>query len=188
MSPPTEREIIEAASRTSSLGQVVIKGFLNTLAQVPFETRLDILQRLHEQQIPSKSDSIICKFIADHSHTTTKLRSGRKWLHLRKGEHRALTVGEELPFEFVVDGAMREGGTAKVRRVRIANSDFALKSFAPETEEIKIRKELGIMRNLSHNHVCSLFASVVDTKKRIHLLIEPWGAVLPATESRLSWL
>jgi hypothetical protein len=136
--------------------------------------------------MPSKSDSIICKFIADHSHTTTKLRSGRKWINLIKGEHITLSVGEELPFEFVVDGAMREGGTAKVRRVRIANNDFALKSFAPETEEVKIRKELEIMRNLTHNHVCSLFASVVDTKKRIHLLIEPWGAVLPATESMIT--
>src|SRR5277367_2470730 len=109
------------------LGQVIMKGFLNTLAQVPFEARIEILQRLHEQQIPSKSDSIICKFIADHGHSITKLRSGRKWLNLRRGEHRTLTLGEELPFEFGVDGAMREGGRAKVRRVRIANNDFALK-------------------------------------------------------------
>lgn len=70
-----------------------------------------------------------------------------------------------------------------MRRVRIGNSDFALKSFQPEVEECKIHKELEIMRNLTHQHVCSLFASVVDPKKRIHLLIEPWGEVLPATES-----
>ena len=93
---------------------------------------------------------------------------------------------EELPFEFVVDGIMREGGTAKVRRVRIGNKDFALKSFDPEVEEIQIQKELDIMRKLTHEHVCCLFASVVDTSKRIHVIIERWGEVLPVTESMKS--
>ena len=115
ISPPTERVVVEAALRRSILGPVEIQAFINTLSLVPFENRLDILQRLDAQQNPSKSDSIIRKFIADHSHTTTKLRSGRKWLDLRKGEHRTLTIGEELPFEFVVDGRMREGGTAIAR-------------------------------------------------------------------------
>ena len=65
----------------------------------------------------------------------------------------------------------------------IKNSDFALKSFQPEVEESKIRKELEIMRNLTHDHLCTLFASVVDPNKRIRLLIDPWGEVLHATES-----
>ena len=49
-----------------------------------------------------------------------------------------------------------------------------------------MKKELDMMKSLRHNHICSLFASLEDTKnlEAVHVVIDPWGEVLPMLVSR----
>jgi len=81
-----------------------------------------------------------------------------------------------MPVEFVVDGVVRKGGSATVRKILVDGSVVALKSFHPDVEKEAFVREMNVMKGLKHNHLVKLFASI-EADGNFHLLLQPWCEV-----------
>ena len=81
---------------------------------------------------------------------------------------------EALPFDVVIDGNLKTGGSAIVRRIKIMGQDFALKSFKDTFSPNKISKEADVMRALSHHHILDVYASLEEASGAAHLILQPW--------------
>jgi hypothetical protein len=169
----TEREILLTALNRSSLPETLLEQFHSIVKILPIDKRLHIAEQLRSQTVDKKVDNVIQNFVKQYlPKTTSKLRSGVQ-MYITKGEYRILAVGEEIPVDVVVDGIIRKGGSASVRRVVHGGSFLALKSLKREIGRETFLREINVRKDLYHHHIVSLFASIQDADGLFLLLIEP---------------
>ena len=81
---------------------------------------------------------------------------------------------EALPFDVMIDGKLKMGGSTIVRRIKIRGQDLALKSFKDTFSSDKISKEAAVMRALSHRHILDVYVSLEEANGAVHLILQPW--------------
>ena len=123
----------------------------------------------------SKINSALEKFLTESGPHTPSLRSGSV-RRLAQGEHRMLSMGEDMPFDVSLDPA-REGGSSTVRKVLSGNEILALKTFHTNINEESFKREFSILKQLNYVHVGSAFASLQDQAAKFHILLKPWCEV-----------
>jgi len=171
-STPTDKDVVDSATQRSLLPTKTLQFFLEQFSCLPVVKRLELVQKLQHQTKPKQVDKVIGDFLGEKI-ANTKLRSGRR-MELRRGEHRLMAEREALPFDVVIDGNLKTGSSANVRRIKIMGQDFALKSFKDTFSPNKISKEANVMRALSRHHILDVYASLEEASGAAHLILQPW--------------
>jgi hypothetical protein len=182
MATKTDQEIVIAALEKSRINKQTLDYFYQEFMSLSLVKRLELAKKLDTQQI-TKLDNVLADFIQQRQqHQNNKLRSG-KILHLVRGEHRVLSDGEPMPLEYVVDGDVRKGGTANVRRVKISGSEYALKSFDDKMTREMVEQEVAVVRHLHHTHMTTIFGTIETSERRFHTILSPWCEVSTSPRS-----
>lgn len=178
---PTDRAIIDQAVGNSILPKRTIEQFQSILHHASIDKRLKVSREIRQQSNVRKVDNVIENFIRQNTDSAkSKLRSGAH-LHIVRGEHIQLTMGKELPLDFMLDAKARQGGSTIVRQVMVGKEMMALKSLKEEVKKMFLR-EVSIMKLLHYGHLITLFATFHDAQGGFHLVLSPWCNVyfLPA--------
>jgi len=105
------------------------------------------------------------------------LRSGQV-RSLVRNEQRILMAGEAVPFDLIPSDQARAGGTCCVLKIKMGGKIFAMKRLNAEVSLEAFRREVGVLRDLSHIHIPEVFGSIIDTNNRLKLILSPWCEVL----------
>ena len=186
MAVKTVNEVIAEGLDLELLSEDDMTRVRELVKTVSIEKKLTLAYQLKDASLSgTKIKTIFEQFLFENTPHPPSLRSGsiRRLAH---GEHRILGVGEEFPFELILEDA-RYGGVSVVRKILCNNEYQALKTLQTNVEEDEFMKELKILKDVDHMHACSAVASLKDQTERFHILLKPWCDVqLPRSKIRLT--
>jgi serine/threonine protein kinase len=168
----TTSEIISRALFLATIAEGMKTIIRERIQSLTIERKIAFAIKLKElNENRSKINGALEHFLAETGSHTPFLRSGsiRKLTH---GEHRVLSVGEDIPFEVSLDPA-RQGGPSTVRKALCGNIIMALKIFHTNVNEESFKREVSILKELDHSHVCSALASLQDQGTKFLILLKP---------------
>ena len=137
----TESQVISQALRHSTLSEQMKTTIREHIQSLAMERRIAFAITLKQvNDNSSKINNLLEKFLAESEPHTPSLRSGsvRRLAH---GEHRVLSMGEDMPFEISLDPA-RDGGSSAVRKALNGNEILALKTFHTNVNEESFRTRM----------------------------------------------
>ena len=181
--PNGDRIIIDTAFKRSFFKGLAEKTFYSCLLHATFNSRLNLARQLKETKpIPRKLTDVFQNFMNQNKgQEKSGLRSGGI-RNLTRGEHRILDVGEDIPFNVIIEGDVRCGGSCEVQKIAIGSDYYALKSLKLHVADADFEREVSILKGCGDDHVSKVFASMKDQTGRYHLILSPWCDVRVLTK------